>query len=200
MVFGGPLAEHMAIHIALMNAAAPVVALLVQCVGALPFRRLGGALGAATVAQVALLWAWHAPSALSWALINPGSHAVMQVSLFLAALWFWCAVLSAVGNRRWRAIFALLLTGKLFCLLGVLLVFAPRALYPALTATHGRGASSLVGPALADQQLAGLLMVVACPLSYVLAGTIIAARWVTQLDATGGIPQPGRHTGPLAAE
>ena len=35
---------------------------------------------------------------------------------------------------------------------------------------------------LADQQLAGLLMITACPLTYVTAGVIIAARWVLELD------------------
>jgi putative membrane protein len=60
---------------------------------------------------------------------------------------------------------------RLFCLLGAIFVFAPRPLF----AHHG-------GVSLEDQQLAGLLMIVACPLTYVVAGTVIAARWVLALE------------------
>jgi cytochrome c oxidase assembly factor CtaG len=36
-------------------------------------------------------------------------------------------------------------------------------------------------PSLADQQLAGLLMIAACPLSYLLAGLVIASRMIKEL-------------------
>ena len=51
--------------------------------------------------------------------------------LLLAALCFWTLLLSLPDARRWHAVAALLLTGKLVCLLAALLVFAPRALYGA---------------------------------------------------------------------
>ena len=200
MMFGGPLAEHMAVHIVLMTAAAPVAAAALRRISGLLSTRLKGALAAATLTQLGLLWAWHTPAVLTWALGSPTAHGAMQLSLFLAALWFWSAVLNAVGARRWRAIFALLITGKLFCLLGVLLVFSPRLLYPAIAAHHGHGGPLLSDAALADQHLGGLLMVVACPLSYVLAGTIIAAKWVAEIDADRGAARPARRTDRLAAE
>ena len=37
---------------------------------------------------------------------------------------------------------------------------------------------------LADQQLAGLLMLVVCPASYLAAGVAIAARWVFETDGS----------------
>jgi len=45
---------------------------------------------------------------------------------------------------------------------------------------------------LADQQMAGLLMLVACPLTYVLAAIVIAARWTLRMDtAQGWTPRNG---------
>ena len=102
----------------------------------------------------------------------------MPERIVASALWFWLAAFAQVGAHRWRALVALLISGKLFCLLGVLLVFAPRPLYLHATLQEGHAA-------LADQQLAGLLMVVACPLSYVLAGVVIATRWVVGLADAG---------------
>jgi putative membrane protein len=124
---------------------------------------------------------------LTLALQGPFAHALMQMSLLAAALWFWLAVLCERGAFRWRALLALLVSGKLFCLIGVLLVFAPRLLYPDVAAGHGHAATGFE-QRLADQHLAGLLMLIACPLSYVLAGVVIAAQWLRDLSA--------KHSGP----
>jgi putative membrane protein len=115
-------------------------------------------------------------------------QAFMHVSLFIAALCFWSALLALPQRRRWHAIPALLLTGKLACLLAALLVFAPRLLYEAHPhfALHATAAD-----ALADQQLAGLLMIVACPLSYLIAGVVFAAQILGDAEARGAVtPRP----------
>ena len=91
---------------------------------------------------------------------------------------------AALGIGRWRGLLALILTAKLFCLLGVLLVFAPRFLYPGLSLPHAAG--HVMAASLADQQLAGLLMLVVCPASYLAAGVVIAARWVFETDGSPG--------------
>lgn len=108
----------------------------------------------------------------------------MHASLFGAALAFWVVVLNLAAVHRWHAIFALLITGKLACLLGSLLIFAPRLLYAdaARHLHHLHHSGHAAAPAaLADQQLAGLLMIVACPLSYLLAGVAIAAQIMRDL-------------------
>ena len=161
----------MAIHVLAMNFAAPLLTLALLRIRSGTSALLGPrGLALATSLQLILLWSWHAPAGLSAALGNHALHAVMQLSLFAAALWFWLAVAAQKGGGRWLAIGALLLTGKLFCLLGVLLVFTSRILYPAIPASD-----------LADQQLAGLLMIAACPATYVLAGVVIAWRWLAEL-------------------
>jgi putative membrane protein len=188
----GPLARHMARHIAVMSVAAPLCAAALFCGRSARGRADGSAavLWSATPLQIALIWAWHVPAAHSWAIASVEATAAMDVSLFLAAAAFWGALLRFRAAHPWQPLLALLLTGKLACLLGALLVFAPRLLYagasPAATAHHAH-----MLPTLADQQLAGLLMIVACPLSYVLAGVVLAAR----IAAPGSVPCGGSNGG-----
>jgi putative membrane protein len=178
----GSLTIHMAGHIVLMNVLAPVVALMIVARMPSLVRRSDSAmLTGGSVTQVAVLWTVHSPALLAFAMSGVPSHASVQAALFLVALWFWWAVLIQPPQRFWRALFALLITGKLFCLLGALLVFAPRALYRVQHGAHHVDAfQGLI--AVEDQQLAGLLMLVACPLSYVAAGIVIASRALRALD------------------
>lgn len=175
LLLPGPLSAHMVLHLALMNGLAPLLALGAR-------RRLPGALARAwpwaTALQLALLWGWHAPGVLDRAMASAPLHLAMQASLFAAALLFWASLAAQPPEGRWRAVAALLVTGKLFCLLGALLALAPRLLYGGGHAMHGMAT-------LADQQVAGLVMIVACPLSYVLAGAVVTARWILALERAG---------------
>lgn len=177
----GPLSGQMALHIALMNVAAPIGAvLLTRQAAAAGAPDRAATLWVAAAIQMVLLWAWHAPSLQRHAMGSHAVQAVMHASLLAAAFCFWREILRAAP--RWHAIAVLLLTGKFACLLAVLLIFAPRLLYdfPA----HGpfAGAQGALAP-LADQQLAGLLMAAACPLSFVVAGVIVAAQAIGDMGA-----------------
>lgn len=172
----GPIEGHMAIHIFAMNLAAPVLAWAI--VFKLHLRAAGRLLFPVAGIQIAMIWAWHAPPVLSAVLLSHHLHIVMQASLFLSSLWFWLVVFGIAGAQRWKPIVALLMTSKLFCLLGFLLLFAPRPLYRPIGAWD---AAAL----LADQQSAGQMMLIACPLSYVLAGVVIAGRWLSDLKCEG---------------
>ena len=167
----GPVSGHMAQHIVLMNVVAPFVVLL--ALHLLP-RATPRMLALATLLQLGLIWFWHAPPVLGSLGHHGLMHVVMQSSLTASALLFWWSVLCLRDTGQWRAIIALLITSKLFCLLGVLLTFSPRQLF---------GIPSGTEAAMADQQLAGLLMLVACPATYLVAGVILAARWIGVLDA-----------------
>jgi putative membrane protein len=175
--FAGPLSAQMAHNVVLMNAIAPLAAIVL-------YGRIsaGGRLHLklATVLQLVLLWGWHVPLVLPAALQEPLLRGAMQVSLLGSATWFWLAVLRVGDKERWRALVALLITMKLFCLLGALLALAPRSLYPLLPWPQG----AVVEP-LADQQLAGLLILVAGPASYLLGALAIAARWFAALERDG---------------
>jgi len=162
----GPLATHMVMHIALMSVAAPLVAMLLAEVGVAP--NLGPKwLWGSTVLQLVALWGLHAPYVHSAAAADAASlSAVLWMLLVVSAVVFWLSVCSGGPAQWWQAVLALLVTGKIACLLGALLVFAPRPIYP--VGHHGID--------LADQQMAGLLMLAACPVSYVLAGIVIAVQ------------------------
>jgi putative membrane protein len=176
LVKTGPLSLQMLLHLGLMSVLAPLAATL------LPPRDHGGSaeIWGASLLQMLLLWAWHAPAlqmATSQSLIGQASAALL---LGISALWFWRAVLAASNDAGWRSLAALLLTGKIACLLGALLIFAPRDLYQLSSVAF---AWCQTGPSnLGDQQLAGLLMVTACPLSYLVAGVVLASGMLRRLD------------------
>jgi putative membrane protein len=179
----GFLAEHMATHILAMNVAAPLLVLATRRILAESVKTwLQGSIAPASAIQIVVLWGWHLPGSFAFAAASSASMAAMHISLFAVALWFWASVVVEAEKSRWRSLGALLITGKLFCLLGVLLAFAPRPLYAEAAVTHGMGHMAM--NLLPDQQLAGLLMLVACPLTYVLAGIIIAARWIADIERT----------------
>jgi putative membrane protein len=175
----GPLSLQMLQHLAVMNVLAPLIA--VPLARRLRHSRVS-AIWTAGLMQMLLLWGWHAPALQQAMSASPLLQFVPLVLLAASAVVFWSAVVAAGTPSGWSALAALMLTGKFACLLGALLIFAPRDLY---------GLSGLVlilcttGPStLADQQLAGLLMITACPLSYLVAGVILAAQMLGRMDAT----------------
>ncbi len=182
----GFLTQHMAAHLAAMNMAAPL------CVVAWDRLAHGRAaadairLLPATALQAVLIWGWHLPAVFAAACRSPALAAAMHLSLFLSACWFWLAVIRAARRAAWTPLAALLATGKLFCLLGVLLAFSPRPIYatPALPPACFDPASPRLW--VEDQQLAGLLMLTACPLVYGTAAILTARRWLAALARDGG--------------
>lgn len=170
----GPVTHHMLLHIALMNLLAPAIA-VVWSRSARIAPASGQHLALVSTIQITLIWAAHVPLVLSATLNNQSVHFIGMMVLFVTALWFWTRVLSVNGTQRWQAIVALLITGKLFCLLGIIIAFAPRPIYGA-------------GISLNDQQFAGLLMTAACPLSFVTAGVVLAVKWMNDLRLAGPTP------------
>lgn len=168
----GYLTVHMAVHIAMMNALAPLAAWFLRdsyhaCL------RIG--IAAATVLQVGFLWALHIPATFTAMMGSPLIALALHLGLFFLALLFWREVIASRLQSPWRGAVGLLLSGKLVCLLGVLMLFSDRPLY----ILHHVGAS---GTVLADQQLAGMLMLIACPLTYIFGAIWLVSRWLTAID------------------
>ena len=187
----GPLSQHMVDHIALLVVAAPIAAWLLRTKLPATTRR-GFVLIVAL--HIGLIWAWHLPPVLDAAQTGHALHIAMCVSLFAVGVFFWHAIIG-LGPDRWQAIVALLLTGKLFCLFAALLVFSPRLLYAGLAHSHHAHHGAVTG--IADQQMAGLIMLAICPLAYVATGIAIAARWI--LDIERASPEPPLSAGRAAA-
>ena len=171
----GHLTRHMLLHVGLMTVLAPLLASWLQRYGrSFPGSGEPWFLPLVTITQLVLFFVWHSPQVLTWMMSSPVLHSVLQSVLLLVATAFWSSVLRRSGGAVWSAVIALLLTGKLFCLVALVLVFAPRALY-------GGGHLHHVSMDLADQQLAGLLMITACPMTYILAAILLVARWLRLL-------------------
>jgi putative membrane protein len=185
----GLLSRHMAVHIVAMNVAAPLAAVAWRSrFSRRPAAWLSPAAGLwiATVGQLGLLWAAHSSPVHHLAQSSPFAYVVLQGALFFGALAFWMSVTDAI-SIRWQAMLALLVSGKFACLLGVLLIFAPRFVFTSPSMQHAGHVMSHAAPgdqaaALADQHLAGLLMIAACPLSYVLTAIIMAAQTLADLE------------------
>jgi cytochrome c oxidase assembly factor CtaG len=120
--------------------------------------------------HAAAIWFWHAPGPYIAAVQNPLWH-VLEHACFLFSGWLlWWAVLRPGRAGVLPAALALLFTVMHTGLLGALLSFASVPLY------HG-------GPgALADQQLAGLVMWVPGGLVYLLAAVWATGRWLLTLE------------------
>lgn len=175
----GHFSMHMVLHITSMNVVAPLLATLI-----ITRRRLYNTpaswIWMAAFIQIALLWIWHSPRIYDAIAQSPVLELALHSTLFLVALVFWFAVLTISPAARWQAIPALLLTGKLTCLLAALLIFAPRTLYKSASHLDHLAEDLTRFSPLDDQHLAGLLMITACPLSYLVAAVVIAVQLVGQ--------------------
>lgn len=169
----GPMTRHMILHIALMTTAAPLLAKFWHCRIKSNVTNGWPALWGATALQAIVFFVWHSPPAMMWAMGSLFTSLLMQSSLLVVAVMFWLTVFRLPVGAIWQSVLALLVTGKLFCLLAILLVLSPRVIY-----MHG-GHSMLT---LADQQFAGLLMVVICPMSYILMAVVLISRWFYALS------------------
>jgi putative membrane protein len=174
----GDFSGHMMLHIASMNVVAPLLAGWAIIASRRTAATRASWLWIAALLQIVLLWTSHSPAVHNLVVQPPALWLAMQGVLFLSAFLFWFALLTISAAARWHTIPALLLTGKLACLLAALLIFSPRALYGAADhLIHAAGHSPGLR-ALDDQHLAGLLMITACPLSYLVAAVIITVQLI----------------------
>jgi putative membrane protein len=165
-------AAHMAQHMLLIGVAAPLLAASRPVVRFLrgqgdllrPVFRLARPMNAFLL-HGAAIWLGHAPAVLEWSLDARWVHALQHFLLVATAVLFWWALLArgraGAGESAVWCLATLIHTG----LLGALLAFAPRPLYP----SYG----------FEDQQLAGLLMWIPGGLCYLAAGLAFAGTWLS---------------------
>ena len=200
-------AAHMAQHMLLWVAAAPLLALArpgLPLLLGLPAgwrRRLGrlrhGRAWRAIrplvtrplpvlVLQTGALWLWHLPAPFQAALEHPPLHGLEHASFLATAVAFW-AVVARIGARaqpgRGQLGFGLgvlyvFVTALQASALGALLTLAPVPLYPA----QALGASAMGVSPLADQQLAGMAMWVPADAVYLATIVVLMARWLARME------------------
>jgi len=166
-------ASHMAQHMLLIGVAAPLLAasrpVLPSMKGraalARPILLLAQPAGAFFL-HGAAIWLGHAPALLEWSLEAQWMHALQHLALVATAALFWWSLLArgrpGAGASALWTLATLIHTG----LLGALLTFAPRPLYP----SYG----------FEDQQLAGLVMWIPGGLCYLAAGLSFASAWLAE--------------------
>ena len=156
---------HMAAHMIAVAIAAPLIALGVQGSRYDPATlvpRLATPLAAALVEAV-VVWGWHVPALRRLIAHAPVWLAVEQAMFLAAGLLLWSAVLAP--RHRAAGVAALLVTSMHMTLLGALIGLAPRPLYM----HHG-------ADALADQQLAGVVMLLVGGIAYLIGGLAMLGR------------------------
>jgi putative membrane protein len=153
---------HMAMHMAVVALAAPLVALGLSGTTPDPARgrpRLFAPIPASMV-ELVVVWAWHMPSLHLAARHDSWALALEQGSFLAAGLFLWVAAMG--GNREERrfrhgaGVVGLLFTSMHMTLLGALFALTPRPLY-----TH---------VSLADQHLGGAIMLLIGGASYLAGG------------------------------
>jgi len=135
-------------HLLLLGVVAPALAT------GLPWRSLPAGLGLGLTSGALILW--HLPVVYSAAWNSAAIYWLLQATLLLPGWLFWSAVLNP-AHRADRLLTHALFVGGLagvMGMIGALLTFAPRALYP----QHLIGAEAYGLSILQDQQLAGLIM------------------------------------------
>ena len=165
---------HMALHMGVVAVAAPLIALGVAGGRLDPVRRFPKLFAPipASVLELVVVWAWHAP-ALHHAARHSALGLVIEQGMFLASgLLVWLSAFGGDGlgyvNRRAAGIVGLLLTSMHMTLLGALLALTSRPLY-----AHAAGFYGLTP--LADQQLGGALMLLVGGISYLAGGLWLTA-------------------------
>lgn len=158
---------HMTMHMGVVAVAAPLLALGIAGGRLDPVRRVPGLFAPvpASVLELVVVWAWHAPVPHHLARQSAAGMVVEQGMFLSAGLLVWLSAFGGErhGNRTGSGIVGLLLTSMHMTLLGALLALTPRPLY-----AHLHGFSGIT--ALEDQHLGGAIMLVAGGLSYLLGG------------------------------
>jgi putative membrane protein len=166
---------HMLMHMGVVAVAAPLLALGIAGRPLDPARRARWLFAPiqASIVELVVVWAWHAPALHHAARHGTGMLIIEQGMFFFAGMFVW---LSAFGgdalsrkNRSAAGVVALLLTAMHMTLLGALLALSPRPLY-----AHMEGFSGLT--ATDDQHLGGAIMLIIGGVSYLLGGLWLTVR------------------------
>jgi putative membrane protein len=178
---------HMTMHMMVVAVAAPLLALALAGRRFDPARRAPLVFSAvpASVLELVVVWAWHAPALHHLARTTTAGLFAEQAAFLGAGLLVWISACGGgaarAGQRAGAGVVALLLTSMHMTLLGALLALAPRPLY-----THSVSLSSPEA-ALADQHLGGVIMLLVGGASY-LAGGLWLSAGLLRREATAGGP------------
>lgn len=164
----------MVAHMIVVAAAAPLIAAGLPD-GIRPGRSMPAFVPVvASVAELVVIWTWHAPR-LRAAVDDSALLTVAEQSSFLAVgvlLWSTCFAAPGQRTHALAGAGALLMTSIHMTLLGALLALSPRPLYGSDNVT----CFGVVLEAGQDQQLGGVIMLLAGSAAYLAGGLVLAGR------------------------
>jgi putative membrane protein len=164
---------HMIMHMGVVAVAAPLLALGIAGGRLDPVPKFPSWFAPipASVAELVVVWAWHAPALHQEARHCMAGLSAEQGMFLLAGLWLWLSAFGGSGcggSRTAAGIVGLLLTAMHMTLLGALLALTPRPLY-----AHA-GVFPGLTP-LEDQQLGGAIMLFTGSAAYLAGGLWLTA-------------------------
>jgi cytochrome c oxidase assembly factor CtaG len=182
---------HMVQHLVLMLGVAPLLALSIP-------PRLGRWAPRTPVLAFVLfvvdMWLWHAPPLYESTLHNEALHALEHLTFVTTAGWFWWVAFSPEALPMLGRAAYVFVAGIPGTLLGALITFAPRVLYPSYPAALeqpglGRALQAQWNvTAAGDQQLGGLIMWVPGGLVYLVAILAILLSGLSRQQAIEAEP------------
>ncbi len=155
----GPFAAHMTKHMGVVAVAAPLLALGLARSSSIPRWLLAPI--PASVIELVVVWAWHAPVLHHLARHHAAGAVLEQGTFLFSGLYVWLSSVGGGPRRTAAGVVALLLTSMHMTLLGALLALADRPLYG-----HGD---------LDDQQLGGAIMLLCGGVAYLAGGLALTA-------------------------
>jgi putative membrane protein len=177
-------AAHMTMHMGVVAVAAPLLAMGVAGGRLDPVRKAPRLFAPipASVLELVVVWAWHAPALHHAARHGEVGLAAEQGMFLLAGLFVWLSAFGGAarrgGNRTAAGVVGLLLTSMHMTLLGALLALTPRPLYH-----HVEGFIGLTP--LDDQHLGGAIMLLVGGIAYLTGGL-----WLTAGLLRGPVLEP----------
>ena len=172
-------AAHMTLHMAVVAVAAPLLSIGIAGTRADPVRAAPALFAPipASIVELLVVWAWHAPVLHRLARGTAGGLVLEQASFLASGLLVWLAAFGGDPARRAdraaAGVVALLLTSMHMTLLGALFALSPRPLF-----AHEHGSH-----ALADQHLGGVVMLVAGGIAYLTGGLWLAGGLLRRVRA-----------------
>lgn len=183
-------AAHMTMHMGVVAVAAPLLAVAIAGSARDPIRRLPwlAAPIVASIVELVVVWAWHAPAMHLAARHHLWAFALEQATFLGAGAYLWLAAVGGDATQRrlsaGTGVIALLFTSMHMTLLGALLALTNRPLFP-----HGAQPGDAL--ALSDQHLGGAIMLLVGGAAYLIGGLWLTGRL---LASTGGQPLTRRRT------
>ncbi|WP_339749976.1 cytochrome c oxidase assembly protein [uncultured Rubinisphaera sp.] len=170
---------HMLMHMLVVAIAAPLLSLAIAGTNLDPVIILPKLFAPipASVVELIIVWAWHAPGLHHVARMTTWGLFAEQGSFLIAGLAVWLSAFGGPvprsGARSAAGVIGLLLTSMHMTLLGALLALAPRSVY-----AHHQGYGDMT--ALEDQHLGGAVMLIIGGIAYLSGGVWLSVGLVRE--------------------